>query len=265
MTKLTKTQKTLEQVFYQVKWKVDTVETVVNAKKGDTTEAITAGLDTMHAAASIFKSLPWTGLAITTVDRLTGKSWDDKPPLEKVTTALGFVSSILAFSNPVSALAVGTFALGLSVYALATDDSPEVKEKIGDLLTTTNQLKGNNWSDATDLYDRANDDQAPDDALNDIADSLDRPDAKSDNPHLVQPGDTLSDIAKDNGLSLNGLLALNPEFADNPDLIFPGQTLNLLDPAGNQVLTDFLNNNPDAGLDVINDFIDGLKDKLKEK
>jgi CHASE3 domain sensor protein len=44
MTKLTKTQKTLEQVFYQVKWKVDTVETVVNAKKGDTTEAITAGL-----------------------------------------------------------------------------------------------------------------------------------------------------------------------------------------------------------------------------
>jgi hypothetical protein len=34
---------------------------------------------------------------------------------------------------------------------------------------------------------------------------------------FVKDGDTLSEIAQDNGLSLNELLALNPQYKANPD------------------------------------------------
>ncbi len=44
--------------------------------------------------------------------------------------------------------------------------------------------------------------------------------------HIVTPGDTLSGIAQQNGVSLADLHALNPQIAD-PNLIFPGQAINL--------------------------------------
>ncbi|MGE5553761.1 MAG: LysM peptidoglycan-binding domain-containing protein [Betaproteobacteria bacterium] len=44
--------------------------------------------------------------------------------------------------------------------------------------------------------------------------------------YVVQPGDTLSAIARRFGVSLAVLLAVNPEIAD-PDLIFPGQVVRI--------------------------------------
>ncbi len=53
------------------------------------------------------------------------------------------------------------------------------------------------------------------------------------NPYIVKSGDSLSVIAQRNGLTLQQLLALNPQFASNPNLIKPGQTVNLTGvPAG---------------------------------
>ncbi len=45
--------------------------------------------------------------------------------------------------------------------------------------------------------------------------------------YIVKSGDNLSTIAKQNGLSLSQLIALNPQFASNPNLIRPGQTVAL--------------------------------------
>ena len=47
----------------------------------------------------------------------------------------------------------------------------------------------------------------------------------------VQQGDTLSAIAARNGVSLQALLAANPQIS-NPDLIFAGDTINLPGGAG---------------------------------
>ncbi len=47
------------------------------------------------------------------------------------------------------------------------------------------------------------------------------------NPYTVKSGDTLSAIAQRNGLTLQQLIALNPQFAANPNLIQPGQTVSL--------------------------------------
>jgi GH24 family phage-related lysozyme (muramidase) len=49
--------------------------------------------------------------------------------------------------------------------------------------------------------------------------------------YTVQSGDTLSEIARAQGVSLDALIAANPKLAD-PDLIFEGQQINL--PAANE-------------------------------
>jgi spore coat assembly protein SafA len=49
--------------------------------------------------------------------------------------------------------------------------------------------------------------------------------------YTVQRGDTLSEIAKDHGVSLRSLLAANPQVR-NPDVIYPGQHINI--PGGAQ-------------------------------
>jgi LysM repeat protein len=51
--------------------------------------------------------------------------------------------------------------------------------------------------------------------------------------HTVISGDTLSQIAIDNGVTLEALIAANPQFAANPDLIFPGQQVTL--PTGSEI------------------------------
>lgn len=45
--------------------------------------------------------------------------------------------------------------------------------------------------------------------------------------YLVQSGDDLSKIAAKNGMTLQQLLALNPQFQSNPNLIKPGQNVNI--------------------------------------
>lgn len=52
------------------------------------------------------------------------------------------------------------------------------------------------------------------------------------NPYIVKSGDNLSSIAQRNGLTLQQLIALNPQFASNPNLIRPGQTVNLVGTGG---------------------------------
>jgi spore coat assembly protein SafA len=42
--------------------------------------------------------------------------------------------------------------------------------------------------------------------------------------YVVQPGDTLSAISRRFGITLQALIAANPQIA-NPDLIFPGQLI----------------------------------------
>ncbi len=56
------------------------------------------------------------------------------------------------------------------------------------------------------------------------------------NPYIVKSGDTLSAIAQRNGLTLNQLIALNPQFASNPNLIRPGQTVSLSGAGGGPVV-----------------------------
>lgn len=51
--------------------------------------------------------------------------------------------------------------------------------------------------------------------------------------HTVIGGDTLSQIAESNHVSLEALIAANPQFAANPDLIIPGQQVTI--PTGNEV------------------------------
>jgi spore coat assembly protein SafA len=53
--------------------------------------------------------------------------------------------------------------------------------------------------------------------------------------HTVIPGDTLWQIARDNNVSLDALIAANPQF-DNPDLIFPGDKVTI--PSSQQTTND---------------------------
>ncbi len=48
----------------------------------------------------------------------------------------------------------------------------------------------------------------------------------------VRPGDTLWDISQERGITLNELIAANPQI-ENPDMIFPGQIINLPRAGGN--------------------------------
>ncbi len=50
--------------------------------------------------------------------------------------------------------------------------------------------------------------------------------SSSDATHTVRSGDTMWAIARQNGVSLNSLIAANPQIK-NPDLIFPGQKINI--------------------------------------
>ncbi|MFK7888037.1 MAG: LysM peptidoglycan-binding domain-containing protein [Gammaproteobacteria bacterium] len=54
----------------------------------------------------------------------------------------------------------------------------------------------------------------------------DSPDAPSTNAYTVRAGDTLSGIAQTNGVSVDALIAANPQIS-NPNLIMPGQVINL--------------------------------------
>jgi Ca2+-binding RTX toxin-like protein/LysM repeat protein len=79
---------------------------------------------------------------------------------------------------------------------------------------------------------------------------------------FTKPGDTLSQIAKDHGLNLNELLALNPQYKTNPDFIKTGVLLILKDNTGTQSLSEYLKENANNS-QAINSLIDTLKTELK--
>ncbi|MBN0986922.1 LysM peptidoglycan-binding domain-containing protein [Amphritea pacifica] len=56
--------------------------------------------------------------------------------------------------------------------------------------------------------------------------------------YIIRKGDTLSQIAARNNVSLNQLLDLNPEYRHNPDLIYPGQTIRLSQQSQTEVAVD---------------------------
>src|SRR3546814_19155571 len=58
------------------------------------------------------------------------------------------------------------------------------------------------------------------------------------NSHTVQHGDTLSAIARQNGVSLAALLPANPQIS-NPGLIYPGDSIDI--PGGNAGPADAAN------------------------
>lgn len=47
----------------------------------------------------------------------------------------------------------------------------------------------------------------------------------TNNEHTINPGDTLTSIAKERGTTVEALIALNPELAPNPDLVLPGKKI----------------------------------------
>ncbi|SGZ86723.1 Alkaline phosphatase [Bathymodiolus thermophilus thioautotrophic gill symbiont] len=68
----------------------------------------------------------------------------------------------------------------------------------------------------------------------------------------IKGDNTLSEIAQANSMTLNELLALNPDFSGNPELVRPGNLVLLKDTQGTQTFTQWLNDNPDVRQDVIN-------------
>src|SRR3546814_1154313 len=67
------------------------------------------------------------------------------------------------------------------------------------------------------------------------------------NSHTVQHGDTLSAIARQNGVSLAALLAANPQIS-NPGLIYPGDSIDI--PGGNAGPADAANGPAAPATDV---------------
>lgn len=72
--------------------------------------------------------------------------------------------------------------------------------------------------------------------------------------YIVKSGDTLSQIASQNGISLSQLLALNPQYQTNPNLIRPGESVNITPtssapslPTVSQSNSQFAQSNPQYG------------------
>lgn len=63
-------------------------------------------------------------------------------------------------------------------------------------------------------------------AVNAVQSNRTAPGASGDQGHFVKPGETLSQIARDKGVSLAALVRANPQIV-HPDLIRPGQHVNL--------------------------------------
>jgi hypothetical protein len=63
--------------------------------------------------------------------------------LKKAGSVLSFLTAIgttVAKIHPATALVANALSVGLSMYALATDDSPETEQAVNDLLTAANNL-----------------------------------------------------------------------------------------------------------------------------
>ncbi|VVM18914.1 hypothetical protein BSPWISOXPB_10156 [uncultured Gammaproteobacteria bacterium] len=260
MAKLTFGQKAIQHVINQGRIEVGIANTIKDASDSEKLNAAIAGADTIHAAVELFKTtgkaIPIAGAVINSVDIY---NWDSNTTtLDKITTFTGFIGSIVMVFNPVSALALGTIALSLSIYALAAGDDEQISSAVDSMLDTVGNAINDVWSDATSLLDYAdNEAQTPVEKLQSLNNQI-----NDGSIQFVKDGDTLSQIAQDNGLSLNELLALNPKYKANPDDVKAGALLILKDNAGTQSLSDYLKEHADDP-QAVSALIDSLKTELQ--
>jgi LysM repeat protein len=121
-------------------------------------------------------------------------------------------------------------------------------------------INGKSFTESIDALSKAltgKENSPYDEVLQKLSDNL-----NENSIQFTKPGDTLSQIAEANGLSLNELLALNPQYKTNPDFIKVGALLILKDNTGTQSLAEYLKEHADDP-QAINSLIDNLKTELK--
>ncbi|VVM25934.1 Alkaline phosphatase (EC, partial [uncultured Gammaproteobacteria bacterium] len=126
------------------------------------------------------------------------------------------------------------------------------------MLDSVGNAIGDTWESAASLFDFADDEaQTPAEKLQSLNNQI-----NDGSIQFVKDGDTLSQIAQDNSLSLNELLALNPQYKANPDDVKAGALLILKDNAGTQSLSDYLKEHTDDP-QAFSALIDSLKTELQ--
>ena len=148
--------------------------------------------------------------------------------------------------------------------AIGSKYGGDIAEEIYDYFTNSVQAAQANPQIATDLGIDINSaiEHARVDSLQSHADIQALEGLVDGSTILVKNGDTLSEIAQANGMSLNELLALNPKYKDNPDHIKAGALLILKDNAGTQSLSDYLKEHADDP-QAVSALIDSLKTELQ--
>ncbi|VVM17220.1 Alkaline phosphatase (EC [uncultured Gammaproteobacteria bacterium] len=148
--------------------------------------------------------------------------------------------------------------------AIGSKYGGDIAEEIYDYFTNSVQAAQANPQIATDLGIDINSaiEHARVDSLQSHADIQALEGLVDGSTILVKNGDTLSQIAQDNGLSLNELLALNPKYKANPDDVKAGALLILKDNAGTQSLSDYLKEHTDDP-QAVSALIDSLKTELQ--
>ncbi|VVM18910.1 Alkaline phosphatase (EC [uncultured Gammaproteobacteria bacterium] len=239
---------------------VGTATVVKDATNGKNAEDIAiVAANTVHSAAELFSKLSVIGVVVNGIEAFNTiyNNWNTSSTLEKAGSVLSLLTAIgttVAKIHPATALVANALSVGLSMYALATDDSPETEQAVNDLLTAANNLKDGNWSDATSLLQEG---KTVADSLISLSNQI-----NDGSIQFVKDGDTLSQIAQDNSLSLNELLALNPQYKANPDDVKAGALLILKDNAGTQSLSDYLKEHTDDP-QAFSALIDSLKTELQ--
>jgi hypothetical protein len=92
------------------------------------------------------------------------------------------------------------------------------------MLDSVGNAIGDTWESAASLFDFADDEaQTPVEKLQSLNNQI-----NDGSIQFVKNGNTLSEIAQANGMSLNELLALNPKYKANPDDVKAGALLILM-------------------------------------
>jgi hypothetical protein len=126
---------------------VGTATVVKDATNGKNAEDIAiVAANTVHSAAELFSKLSVIGVVVNGTEAFNTiyNNWNTSSTLEKAGSVLSLLTAIgttVAKIHPATALVANALSVGLSMYALATDDSPETEQAVNDLLTAANNLK----------------------------------------------------------------------------------------------------------------------------
>jgi hypothetical protein len=173
MTKLTFGQEAIQNIINQSKIEIGIGDIAKNYSDSDKVEITIASADIIQSAVSLGKNIPFSGIAISGVDLLNnisknfyGSDKNDASTLEYITSVTSLAASGLIILNPISGLALGTLAVGLSVYALASGDDEQISQAVDNMLLTVGEVIGDTWGDSLKLLDLV------DKEINNIADQL---------------------------------------------------------------------------------------------